>query len=124
MPEWVRGAVGFDALWREVRTLEQARPALGFPTDGVVVKLDDAALRARLGESDSAPNWAIAHKFEPERVETRLRAITLPRGSTATLWPSKTSSSCPPTKFVYTICTELRRACCRTTFSRKESLPL
>lgn len=87
VPEWVRGAVGFDEIWREVRTLGRARLALGFPIDGVVVKVDDVAQRTRLGETDSAPNWAVAHKFEPERVETRLRAITLQVGRTGTITP-------------------------------------
>lgn len=86
-PEWARAAVGFEDAWREVKVIELARSKLGFPTDGAVVKVDSAALRERLGESASAPNWAIAHKFDPERAETRLRAITLQVGRTGVISP-------------------------------------
>ncbi|MBI5425970.1 MAG: NAD-dependent DNA ligase LigA [Opitutae bacterium] len=86
-PEWARAAVGFDGAWREVKVIELARPTLGFPIDGAVVKVDSAAQRERLGDSSSTPNWAVAHKFEPERVETKLRAITLQIGRTGVLAP-------------------------------------
>lgn len=86
-PEWARAAAGFDDAWREVRVIELARPKLGFPIDGAVVKVDSAAQRARLGDSTSTPNWAVAYKFEPERAQTRLRAITLQIGRTGVLAP-------------------------------------
>ena len=46
--------------------------ALAFDTDGVVVKLDDIALRGRLGTTSKFPRWAIAYKFPPEQAETTL----------------------------------------------------
>ncbi len=87
VPEWVRGAHGPDAAVREVRVIDRARPALGFPIDGAVVKVDAVDLRQRLGEADSGPNWAIAHKFEPERVHTVLKAISLQVGRTGAITP-------------------------------------
>lgn len=86
-PEWARGAVGADAIWREVRVIEATREKLGFPIDGAVVKIDAVAQRRRLGETERAPNWAIAHKFDPERVATRLRGITLQVGRTGAITP-------------------------------------
>lgn len=76
-----------DEAWSAVRTIGRERSSLGFPIDGAVVKLDDTALRARVGADDRAPRWAIACKFEPERIVTRLRAITLQVGRTGVLTP-------------------------------------
>ena len=40
--------------------------------DGVVVKVDQLPLQRRLGATSSAPRWAIAHKYPPEEVTTKL----------------------------------------------------
>jgi DNA ligase (NAD+) len=56
----LRIARNSDEVWAAVRAIGQARNSLGFPIDGAVVKLDDVALRARLGTSERAPRWAIA----------------------------------------------------------------
>ena len=87
VPEWVRGAHGPAAVGREVRAIERARTGLGFPIDGAVVKVDAVALRRTLGESEVGPAWAVAYKFEPERVETVLKAITLQIGRMGTVTP-------------------------------------
>ena len=76
-----------SAAWRAIQTFGRTRPQLGFPIDGAVVKLDDVGLRARLGQSDRAPHWAIAYKFEPARAVTRVRAITIQVGRTGLLTP-------------------------------------
>lgn len=86
-PEWVRAAHGPAAVGREVRAIERARTGLGFPIDGAVVKVDAVALRRTLGESEVGPAWAVAYKFEPERVETVLKAITLQIGRTGAVTP-------------------------------------
>ncbi len=76
-----------DEVWAAVRAIGRERSGLGFPIDGAVVKLDDTGLRARVGADEHAPRWAIACKFEPERVVTRLRAIALQVGRTGLLTP-------------------------------------
>ena len=43
--------------------------------DGVVVKVDDFALQRRLGATSKSPRWAIAYKYPPEEVNTKLRNI-------------------------------------------------
>lgn len=73
--------------WRAIQAFGRTRAQLGFPVDGVVVKLDEVGLRARLGQSDQAPRWAIACKYEPERAVTRVRAITIQVGRTGLLTP-------------------------------------
>lgn len=76
-----------DAVWAAVLALGRERARLGYPIDGVVVKLDQTALRAQVGEDESAPRWAIACKYAPERAVTRLRAITIQVGRTGVLTP-------------------------------------
>lgn len=73
--------------WRAIQTFGRTRAQLGFPVDGVVVKLDEVALRSRLGQGDQAPRWAVACKYEPERAVTRVRAITVQVGRTGLLTP-------------------------------------
>jgi DNA ligase (NAD+) len=83
----VKVARGAGELWTAVQAIGRERSNLGFPTDGVVVKLDDAELWRTLGANDEAPRWATAFKFTAERVRTQVRAITLQVGRTGVLTP-------------------------------------
>jgi DNA ligase (NAD+) len=76
-----------DEIWAAVTRLGRQRARLGFPTDGAVVKADDCAVQEALGTNAVAPRWAIAYKFPPERVSTRLKAITLQVGRTGIITP-------------------------------------
>lgn len=55
--------------------------------DGVVVKVDEIALQRDLGETARAPRWAIAYKYPPEVVRTRLRDIQVSVGRTGRVTP-------------------------------------
>jgi DNA ligase (NAD+) len=55
--------------------------------DGVVVKVDDRGLQARLGNTSRAPRWAIAYKYPPEEVTTRLLDIRVNVGRTGRVTP-------------------------------------
>jgi len=55
--------------------------------DGVVVKVDDLGLQRRLGATSRAPRWAIAYKYPPEEVNTRLLAIEVGIGRTGRATP-------------------------------------
>ncbi|MBT2477303.1 NAD-dependent DNA ligase LigA [Streptomyces sp. ISL-94] len=55
--------------------------------DGVVVKLDDIALQGRLGSTARAPRWAIAWKYAPEEVNTKLIDIKVGVGRTGRVTP-------------------------------------
>jgi len=76
-----------DEGWAAIRDFQRTRQTLGFPVDGVVLKLDDAGLREKLGASEQAPRWAVAYKYEPERAVAQIRAITIQVGRTGLLTP-------------------------------------
>jgi DNA ligase (NAD+) len=74
-------------VWSALQTVGAARSRFDFPVDGAVIKLDDVAAQRELGASESAPHWALAYKFAPDRAETLLRAITFQVGRTGVLTP-------------------------------------
>jgi DNA ligase (NAD+) len=55
--------------------------------DGVVVKVDDISLQRRLGSTSRAPRWAIAFKYPPEEVNTKLLDIQVNVGRTGRVTP-------------------------------------
>lgn len=55
--------------------------------DGVVVKLDEIPLQGRLGATSRAPRWAIAWKYPPEEVNTKLVDIRVGVGRTGRVTP-------------------------------------
>jgi DNA ligase (NAD+) len=82
---WVANSV--DEILRAIHELDRIRRAFPYQTDGAVVKVDSFAQRERLGFTAKSPRWAIAYKYEAERVETRLTDIVIQVGRTGTLTP-------------------------------------
>ena len=58
-----------------------------YEIDGVVVKLDQIAVQEALGATSRAPRWAIAYKYPPEEVTTRLLDIRVNVGRTGRVTP-------------------------------------
>lgn len=76
-----------DELIEQYRLIEAKRPDLAYDIDGVVYKVDDLALQARLGFISRSPRWAIAHKFPAETATTLLEEIEIQVGRTGALSP-------------------------------------
>ena len=55
--------------------------------DGVVVKVDEVSVQRRLGSTSRAPRWAIAFKYPPEEVNTKLLDIRVNVGRTGRVTP-------------------------------------
>ena len=89
-PHW-KPLKGIDKVAEYCREWSEKRSsgarALAFDTDGVVVKLDDIALRSRLGTTSKFPRWAIAYKFPPEQAETTLIRVSVNVGRTGAVTP-------------------------------------
>lgn len=78
---------GPSAVWDAVQHFDQVRRHLPYATDGVVIRLNRYDLCERLGATTKAPRWAIAYKFPPERVQTRLNEIMIQVGRTGVMTP-------------------------------------
>jgi DNA ligase (NAD+) len=75
------GALERVAYWGE------HRHDVDHEIDGVVVKVDDVALQRRLGSTSRAPRWAIAYKYPPQEVQTKLLDIRVNVGRTGRVTP-------------------------------------
>lgn len=84
---WPRPAGSIEEIWLRIGEMDDARKILPFDTDGAVIKLDDVPLRAKAGYTAKNPRWAVAYKYETEKAETRLKAITIQIGRTGALTP-------------------------------------
>ncbi len=83
--------------YRVVTTMDEVREYVGYyaahrhepayEIDGIVIKVDDFALQRRLGSTSRVPRWAIAYKYPPEEVTTRLLDIKVGVGRTGRVTP-------------------------------------
>jgi DNA ligase (NAD+) len=94
LTEW---GLPVERHWRRCANIEEVvafcqewadtRRSLDFDTDGVVVKVDDLLLRAKLGTTAKFPRWATAFKFPAQQATTTLKAIEVNVGRTGAVTP-------------------------------------
>ncbi|MFE7125516.1 NAD-dependent DNA ligase LigA [Streptomyces sp. NPDC057617] len=78
---------GLDGVREFIAYYGENRHSVEHEIDGVVVKLDEIPLQGRLGSTSRAPRWAIAWKYAPEEVNTKLVNIRVGVGRTGRVTP-------------------------------------
>lgn len=78
---------GLDDVREFIAYYGENRHSVEHEIDGVVVKLDEIPLQGRLGSTSRAPRWAIAWKYAPEEVNTKLVDIRVGVGRTGRVTP-------------------------------------
>ena len=76
-----------DAVLELCTAWETRRHSLPFEVDGLVIKVDELALRERLGATSRYPRWCIAYKYAAEQAETRLIDVDFQVGKLGTITP-------------------------------------
>ncbi|MEU9437794.1 NAD-dependent DNA ligase LigA [Streptomyces sp. NPDC048252] len=76
-----------DGVRAFIANYGENRHSVEHEIDGVVVKLDEIRLQGRLGSTARAPRWAIAYKYAPEEVNTKLVNIRVGVGRTGRVTP-------------------------------------
>ncbi len=70
-----------------INAWETKRLELPLETDGVVIKVNDLSQQERLGFTAKSPRFAIAYKYKPQNISTRLNGITYQVGRTGAVTP-------------------------------------
>ncbi|MEU7279392.1 NAD-dependent DNA ligase LigA [Streptomyces sp. NPDC045431] len=78
---------GIEGVREFITYFGEHRHSVEHEIDGVVVKLDEIPLQGRLGSTSRAPRWAIAWKYAPEEVNTKLINIRVGVGRTGRVTP-------------------------------------
>ncbi len=89
LPTTARYQVVSDAksAYQFISKLEKDRHSIEHEIDGVVIKVDELSRQRDLGTTSRAPRWAIAYKYPPEQVNTKLLDIRVSIGRTGRATP-------------------------------------
>jgi len=79
---------GIEEVISYIEEYTEKRPTLGYDIDGIVIKVDDMDTYDKLGYTSKTPRWAIAYKFPPEEVITKLTDIIFTVGRTGKITPN------------------------------------
>lgn len=83
-----RICLGIDEVLSYIEEYTIKRPNLSYDIDGIVIKVDDITKYDLLGYTAKTPKWAIAYKFPPEEVTTKLEDIIFTVGRTGKITPN------------------------------------
>ncbi len=78
---------GVEGALKCIQKIDETRKGLDFATDGVVIKVDSIHSQNELGFTSRVPKWAIAYKFPPEAVWTKLLRVDFQVGRTGVITP-------------------------------------
>ena len=76
-----------EDIFKFIKYWENKRSELPFEIDGAVVKVNDYVQRDKLGYTSKFPRWAMAYKFKPQEIGTRLNSISFQVGRTGSITP-------------------------------------
>jgi len=79
---------GIDEVLAYIAEYTEKRPNLEYDIDGIVIKVNDITKYNVLGYTAKTPKWAIAYKFPPEEVVTKLEDIIFTVGRTGKITPN------------------------------------
>ena len=78
----------FEEINKYVEEYNKKRNSLPYDIDGIVLKVNDLSLHEEIGYTAKTPKWAIAYKFPPEEVITKLKDIIYTVGRTGKITPN------------------------------------
>ncbi len=84
---YARVCSSIDEVRRYHEEMARRRDSLPYEIDGIVMKVDDLAWRARLRTTARHPRWALAYKFVPREEQTTIEDIVVQVGRTGVLTP-------------------------------------
>ena len=79
---------GIEEVIDYIAEYTEKRPTLAYDIDGIVIKVDDMDMYDKIGYTSKTPKWAIAYKFPPEEVVTKLTDIIYTVGRTGKITPN------------------------------------
>ena len=82
-----RRAANLEEAIAAIAAIEAQRSELPYEIDGAVIKVDDLAMQEELGFVTRSPRWALAFKFPPPQVTTRLANVLFSVGRTGQVTP-------------------------------------
>jgi DNA ligase (NAD+) len=76
-----------EEIFEYINIFEEERKKLPFPTDGVVIKLNELKFYDQLGTTNKSPKWSVAFKYKPTAVSSRLKYVSYQVGRTGVITP-------------------------------------
>ena len=77
----------FEDIWSLIERVDQVKSDLDILIDGMVIKVDDYAVREKVGYTEKYPKWALAYKFEAMEMTSIVKNIIWQVGRTGKLTP-------------------------------------
>jgi len=85
---WYQKCDNIDEVIEVCEKWVEKREEIDFEIDGLVIKVDQLALREKLGATSKSPRWAIAYKFPAQQKTTKVKDIDVTVGRTGALTPN------------------------------------